>query len=273
MTERAKAYWVGALFFAALILLCLFLWLMGAVGPFGRQLHYSVLYDFAGGVEVGSPVRVAGIKVGKVDSIRFVSPSPTEVATVSVGISVDPSAANHVRTDSKFFVNMAGIIGEKYVEISPGSEAAPPLASGAMVRGVDPPRIDQLLSQGYGVFGRIQDFLNDNEKVITEFLANMTHLLADANKLLKTDERHRITSLVESLVDLFQKENTTKFLALVDNLNKVSGDMKHLTSGLQTEEAKKMYQELLDLVERAHAIDKQSLKKFLQEEGIKARMF
>lgn len=257
MKKYEKEFLVGSLLLFALGLMIVFGWLMGVVGPFQREAHFTLLYAFAGGVEVGSPVRVSGIKVGKVDSIDFLPQSQLgseSRATVKVLISVAAKAAPAVREDSRFFINMAGIIGERYIEISPGSESSAALAPGSVVRGVDPPRIDQLLSQGYGVFGRVQEFLEQNEKLVTEFLSQTTKLLTDANKLLKGDNRRKLISLVE-------------------NLTVISDDVKQLTRRLTTKEADDAYTELRELIRRAHKADKESIKKFFQEEGIRARIF
>lgn len=257
MKPFGKEFLVGALVLVAFGLMVVFGWLLGVIGPFQREMHYELLYAFAGGVEVGSPVRVSGIKVGKVDSIAFL-PHPESAGgdrvTVKVIISVATKAASAVRADSRFFINMAGIIGERYIEISPGSESSPVLAPGSQVRGVDPPRIDQLLSQGYGVFGRVQDFLEQNEKLVTEFLSQTTKLLRDANQLLKGDDRR-------------------KLLTLVDNLTVITDDVKQLTRRLTTKEADDAYTEFRDLLRRAHKADKESIKKFFQDEGIRARIF
>jgi phospholipid/cholesterol/gamma-HCH transport system substrate-binding protein len=151
-------------------------------------------------------------------------------------------------------LNMAGIIGERYIEISPGTLKAAQLKDGATVRGVDPPRIDQLLSQGYGVFGRIQDFLEANESTLKEFLDNTTVLLGDMNQMLKG-------------------RNREKFFSLIDNLNVIASDVRSVSGKLRDAETRKFFERLDTVLQRAESIDKATLKKFLQEEGVRARIF
>ena len=252
-----KEFWVGALFLAVVVLLGVLGWLMGAIGTLQGHSRYYVLYNFAGGIEVGSPVRVSGVKVGKVSKIEFLpesTESSQERVSLKLTIDVSASAVPSVRQDSRFYVNMAGIIGEKYIEISPGTSGSAVLANGATVRGVDPPRVDQLLSQGYGVFGRIMDFMDENEKTLTEFLSGMKDLIADANKLMKGRERQKLISLIE-------------------NLNAVTSDIHELSTRLKNPETKKFYDQVYDIVDRVHSVDKPVIQKFLQEEGIRARIF
>ncbi len=261
MKQLGKEFLVGCLVLLAVLLALTFGWLMGAVGPFHKEARYEVLYNFAGGVELGSPVRVSGVKVGKVERIEFLPDDvrqkhekESDIVTLKLTISVAERASSAVRQDSKFYVNMAGIIGERYVEISPGSRDVPPLANGASVRGIDPPRIDQLLSQGYGVFGRIQDFLDRNEKSITDLLTQVDSLIGDLNHALKGKDKKKI-------------------FALIDNMNEISDNVKDVTKRLNDRETREFFSRVDELVKRAHDIDKPALKKFLQDEGIRAHIF
>jgi phospholipid/cholesterol/gamma-HCH transport system substrate-binding protein len=257
MKKMTKELLVGSLVLLVVVLLLAFGWLMGALRPFSNQVTFNVLYSFAGGVEVGSPVRVSGVKVGKVERIEFLATGGalSEVgATLKLLVSVTKTASAAVRKDSRFYVNMAGIIGERYIEISPGSTASPTLEAGSTVRGVDPPRIDQLLSQGYGVFGRIQELLEQNEDSAAEFLKEVNSLLKDANHFLKGADRKKI-------------------FALIDNLHEITADLKTVTRGMNDPQTKEAFHLMLDLIHRAHDVDKPAIKKFFQEEGIRARIF
>ena len=49
----------------------LFAWALGVFQPFSHSTQYDLIYRFAGGIEIGSPVRLSGIKVGKVEEIEL----------------------------------------------------------------------------------------------------------------------------------------------------------------------------------------------------------
>lgn len=254
--KLSREFWVGTLVVSVVAILIAFAWGMGVLGPLKRQVRYFLLYNFAGGVEVGSPVRVSGVKAGKVSNIEFLENenSNGERVTLKVTVDVAPNAARIVKKDSKFFINMAGIIGERYIEVSPGSTAAGTLEDGASVRGEDPPRIDQLLSQGYGVFGRVQEFLETNEETIKSFLGELNHFMLDAGKLLKGSDKDKIIKLVE-------------------NLSAVTMDVHKLAKKMDDERTQKTIDEIHDLIDRAHDIDRPALKKFFQDEGIRTKIF
>lgn len=257
MTHLKKEFLVGCLVILVVVLMGVFAWLMGVLDPFSKGSRFHLLYSFAGGIEVGSPVRLAGVKVGRVDRIEFLKEGEEngeDPVALKVTITVSPDAASSVRKDSKFYVNMAGIIGERYIEVTPGNRTSPLLTDGSEVRGMDPPRIDQLLSQGYGVFGKIQEFLEQNEQTVKDFLDQIHLLLADANKLLK-------------------RRDWQKLGELIDNVSEMTGELRFLTKKLKEPGAQEVLDKLNALIDRAHKVDEKVLKQFLQEEGIRARIF
>ena len=138
LSNEAK---VGALILIAGIVAVSFAWVIGIQNPFNQSVDYYVTYNFAGGIEVGSPVRVSGIKVGKVEKIDFFVPSDSKIVALKepgsdvddngkvmtplrVKISIRKDAAFGVRKDSRFYINLAGIIGERYIEVTPGHKVA-----------------------------------------------------------------------------------------------------------------------------------------------------
>jgi phospholipid/cholesterol/gamma-HCH transport system substrate-binding protein len=252
---------VGLLFVVAIAMVAAFAWYLGVLNPFATANTVELGYNFAGGIEVGSKVRVMGIEVGKVQRIEF-DPAlkmPTgEEVKLKVTISISKDAWETVRQDSRFFINLAGVIGEKYIEVSPGSSASPTLTPGMLLRGEDPPRIDQLISQSYGLAGKILQMVEKNEGSITDTIDKMNNLVSNLNKTLTLLEK---TSKNE------------KFVKIVDNLAIITQDMTIVTSKFRGPEADKTFDLLHRLVWRLDKLDEQAIRTFLQKEGIKAKLF
>ena len=252
---------VGLLFLIAIAMVAAFTWYLGILNPFGRQHEVWVGYNFAGGVEVGSPVRVMGIKVGKVTGIQFdpgmKTPSGEEVK-LKIRVSISREAWPTVRKDSRFFINLAGVIGEKFVEITPGSAASPTLTGGEFVRGEDPPRIDQLISQSYGLAGKILEMVEKNEGSISDTLDKMNSLVSNLNK---------------TLVLLEKTSKNREFTRIVTNVATITEDLTILTSRLRGPEADKTLALMHRLIWRLDKLDEKAIREFLQKEGIKAKLF
>ncbi|MBI3558525.1 MAG: MCE family protein [Deltaproteobacteria bacterium] len=266
LSNEAK---VGFLLFATLLLTGVFAWLLGASNPFKRTVTFYVNYNFAGGIEVGSPVRVAGIKVGKVEKISFFvadkdfpagDAKPTEVLTpLRLKVSVSTEAAEGVRKDSKFFINIAGIIGERYVEITPGSMSSPKVTETDVLRGIDPPRIDQLISQSFDLAGKIKQVIEDNEGDITKSIKLLYDLSGNINKTLGYIDRSKMFK-----TDLAQ---------LINNLIDITGDVKILTAKTKTEDGKKTMDLLYKMLWRLEPLNHEAIQQFFQKEGIRTRLF
>jgi phospholipid/cholesterol/gamma-HCH transport system substrate-binding protein len=241
---------VGFLALAAIILVVTFAYMMGLVSPFSNTYDLNVMYNYAGGIEEGSPVRVMGIKVGKVKRINFdpgyKSPNGEEVK-LRIEITVDKKAWTTVRKDSRFFINLAGVIGEKFLEISSGSTESEGLSSGDYVRGEDPPRIDQLISQSYGLAGKLIELIEKNEGSVSSVIVQVDRLMTNFNKTL-------------SLLDKTSKNK--EIARLLDNAIKISDDMAYLTGELRTQKSQETFNLVHKLLFRLEPVDGPALKKF-----------
>ncbi len=253
---------VGLMFLAAAILVVVFAFALGKANPFSSARTLKVAYNFAGGIEVGSPVRVMGIKVGKVRSIEFQPdfkfPQTGEEVKLMITVSIDNSAWSSVRQDSRFFINLAGVIGEKFLEISPGSLDKAEFSDGDVVRGEDPPRIDQMISQSYALAGKILDLVNRNEGSVIQTIDTLNKLVVNFDKMLR------------------QLERTSKdpdVLRIVKNLGTIMDDGAFFSQKMRSPEAMKTMTLINDLIRRLEPLDAAAIKKFLQQEGIKAKLF
>lgn len=252
---------VGLLFVGSVILLVVFAYVLGILNPFTNAYELNVTYNYAGGLEEGSPVRVMGIKVGKVKKIVFDPQQKSETGEevkLRVLINVEKKAWSSIRKDSRFFINLAGVIGEKFLEISPGNTTEAEFKSGDTIRGEDPPRIDQLISQSYGLAGKILELVEKNKGNVTNVIDQLDKLVTNFNKTLT----------------LLEKTSKNKEVAhLIDNVIKISDDVVYLTGAMRGKKAEETYTLVHKLLFRLEDLDGPAIRKFLQTEGVKARIF
>jgi phospholipid/cholesterol/gamma-HCH transport system substrate-binding protein len=115
------------LFALACLGLLLFLWLsFGGTMPFNPQgYRFQVAFPNAFNVYTGANVRIAGVNVGSVVSEQR---EPSDNRTL-VTIQLDNQFAP-IRRDTQAILREKTILGETYVELSPGSRNSPPLRDG-----------------------------------------------------------------------------------------------------------------------------------------------
>lgn len=92
-------------------------------GPSGTRV--TVYFRDAVGIYRGSDVRVLGVKVGTVDSVRAEGPQVRAVMTVDRGVDV-PAGAKAVAV-------APSLVADRYVQLTPAYTAGPKMASGAVI--------------------------------------------------------------------------------------------------------------------------------------------
>ncbi|MFD9894857.1 MCE family protein [Amycolatopsis sp. NPDC059027] len=112
--------------FAALCLLCTALVANTLHRPFGRPTTgFTAVFADALGVKPGSEVRVAGVRVGKVNAVSL----RDGTASVSFEVTDDQK----LPADTTAVIRYADLLGARYVALSPGGGAVGPLAPGATI--------------------------------------------------------------------------------------------------------------------------------------------
>ncbi|PLX83692.1 MAG: outer membrane lipid asymmetry maintenance protein MlaD [Desulfuromonas sp.] len=95
-----------------------FAWLsvqLGDVHLFERDTYaVSARFNSISGLKVGAVVEISGVTVGKVESIRL----DQDLYQAVVGMAIEEGVA--LQEDSIASIRTAGIIGDKFIKISPG---------------------------------------------------------------------------------------------------------------------------------------------------------
>ena len=108
---------------------------------------YVITADFptVGGLKTGSPVEIAGVGIGQVDTIKLVDEQARVVMTIRDGVKLQDDSIASIKTK--------GLIGERYVRISPGGSEKI-IGPNGRIREVEPPvDIEELLSKY--IFGKV----------------------------------------------------------------------------------------------------------------------
>jgi phospholipid/cholesterol/gamma-HCH transport system substrate-binding protein len=87
---------------------------LGKIEIYGQGYQIFANFDNASGLKSGSAVEVAGVRVGRVSSIQL-----TNHFQARVGLILESNLKIH--QDAIASIRTKGIIGDKYVKLSPGS--------------------------------------------------------------------------------------------------------------------------------------------------------
>ncbi len=175
---------LGLFFALAFVAGLVLLELVGGFDFFRKGIDLKARFDAVNELQVGAPVKLAGVQVGKVHSISI------EGTKVLVELRVRGDTA--IRTDSKAVIRFAGLMGQNYVALSFGTPAAPAVTSGTELEAETIPDLAQVMAKldaaastvggitnifggdnFQNLLGPFTDFLKDNSPRLTAILGNM----------------------------------------------------------------------------------------------------
>lgn len=141
---------------------------------------YTIRYTVSlSGLEPGAPVKFNGVRVGRVDSIRI---DREDVGAVLVTVSLDRGTP--VKKDTRAVVNLTGITGLKYIELTGGTKESGFLAPGDRIEAGESlvdrltGKAEDIAIKAEAVLGQVHEFLSDANR------ARIEHLIEDADDLL-----------------------------------------------------------------------------------------
>jgi phospholipid/cholesterol/gamma-HCH transport system substrate-binding protein len=196
---------VGVLILTAVGLLAAFILVMGGIN---FQPAYSIFVDFdnPGGLQSGAPVKIAGVKVGKIAEIAFRgggldAKTGKRDALVRLKVQVEKQYQASVHENSLFYVTNQSVLGEQFLAIEPGSSDRPVLAEGAVVRGLDPPRLDMLIAEMYELLHGTVSSLRDHKAEIGDAFDGLRKTLKGTGDFMEQNKGHldKIAENVEKI--------------------------------------------------------------------------
>ena len=148
---------VGIVVTVALLILLFTVFFAGTIeNLFSPKIEIKAQIKDVRGLRKGSPVWISGIEIGSVKSIDL----HAEYGTL-VTISIDKNSAKFVRKDSTASIQTIGLLGDKYIEISPGTSDAAPIATGDTIKGVKQVEIKDIVKAGSSALVKITEFIGE----------------------------------------------------------------------------------------------------------------
>jgi phospholipid/cholesterol/gamma-HCH transport system substrate-binding protein len=139
---------------------------------------------------IGAPVRVDGVEVGNVESIRLVPRTPAHVPernkNIEVIMRIDRRFQNDILTDSTASLVTEGLLGNRVVNITRGFTGVP-LKEGQEITGTEEKAIKEVVERSADVLANLQA-LSDNVK---DLLAGVQQGRGTLGKLLTDDQVYK----------------------------------------------------------------------------------
>lgn len=192
--EKNLEFKVGLFVLIALIGLSVFIFSITDSPVFEKGKSLKVIFGFANGLKKSAPVRIAGVDQGIVKEINLFFDENEHKTKAGIELWVKKDV--HIPQDSTIMINQLGLMGEKYVEITPGTDTSAFLQDGQMIVGIDPIAQEAIAQKVMEVAAGLDKVISDektknsisatleNLSLVTGNLRDITSSVKDGNGTL-----------------------------------------------------------------------------------------
>jgi phospholipid/cholesterol/gamma-HCH transport system substrate-binding protein len=157
--QRGNKMRLGIFVSMGLLLLIVAIYFVGKKQQlFNNTINVSGIFRDISGLQVGNNVRFAGITIGVIESIEMIADT-----AVRVDFSIDEKSQKFIKVDAKAIIGSDGLMGNKIVIITPGSNGKKQIENNDFIITTVPIGIDDIL-------GKLK-VTGDNSASITNDLA------------------------------------------------------------------------------------------------------
>jgi len=223
MTPVAK---IGLFTLLGLVILGVFIMKIEDIplGDAGDRQLLTVRLPSAAGIDRKDPVRIAGVRVGKVEEIRLAGSQALMVLSLSADVRLHQGASARIAS--------LGMLGDKYVEVLPGDPDAPPLPAGSAIAGSAPPTFDEVLRVATDIGADVKEVTaalrssiggDQGGEKIAEIVDNIRELTASL-KVLIQDNQANVNATTANFRD-FSATLRDELPLLAEKLNRLADQL------------------------------------------------
>jgi phospholipid/cholesterol/gamma-HCH transport system substrate-binding protein len=233
---------VGSVTLAVLIFV-----MSGTVSPFSHKIVLRSYFENAAGLVKGAPVRLSGVDIGNVNSIRIINAPDRRLTPVEVIMKLSTRFAFDLHKDSRATLATAGVLGATFVDIDSSHATGPQIKDGDELPTTETPALQDVLKSSQSTIDKLNVILTRVDDIVLAIqngkgsvgkLINDPELYNRANTTISqlqqltnqiTEGKGSIGKLLYS-EDLYDKidDSVTKFNKIVDDVNSGKGNVGKL---------------------------------------------
>jgi phospholipid/cholesterol/gamma-HCH transport system substrate-binding protein len=196
--------------FVALIALAavLVIEILGGIERFGSGRRVHAIFDTVQELKVGDRVKMAGVEVGRVESIQLTNQA------VQVTMRLNREAV--VKTDSRATIKFAGLLGQNFIDLGFGSAAAPLADSTTYLTSEAQPDLSAIMKKLESVASGVE---NMTKSFSGEEIGNLIGPFTDFIKQNKDDLSVTISNIAHISGEIRSGEGTVGKLIYDDTLH------------------------------------------------------
>lgn len=150
---------VGVFVFIGLLVFTYIVFSIGDFYVFKPGYRIKVKFGFVDGIQASAPIRYAGVEVGKLEDVKFSYSEEKKKTIVELRGWVTSNVK--IEKDSEPYINALGVVGEKYLEILPGTRETGFMKDGDELIGNDPVPMQKISQKAYAIADSLQALTKD----------------------------------------------------------------------------------------------------------------
>ncbi len=160
--------------FGLAILAFLILNSTGDFNPFEKKLRVKARFAAADGLREGSEVQLAGVRIGKVESVSLLPPDTPEDSKIEAVMAVNSELSGRpiserIRTDSTAqLIGVSVLANDKIINITPGTSKGVAVAEGDVLESREAISINQLTKTGNDLLQQINKLAVPANEILTK---------------------------------------------------------------------------------------------------------
>ncbi|MBA2684431.1 MAG: MCE family protein [Gemmatimonadaceae bacterium] len=157
---------VGALILAAIAVLTIAVVKLGeAADLFTKRYTLVTFLSNSNGLQKGGTVTLAGQLAGNVKTIDFLPPSGDTTRNLRVTLEVESRLRGLIREDSRIKLKSLGLLGDKVLDISPGTPRFAVLPAGDTIQSLPSLDYEAMLTQANGALADVVSLTHDLKSI------------------------------------------------------------------------------------------------------------
>ena len=243
--KLSRLFWIGLVFIISVIIFVGGLLYIQDISLQKSHYTFTVLFENVQGLNVGDQVDMLGKKIGKVSQTRIIGQK------IAVELAINNSFVFTIPVDSKIEVKSEGLIGSKFISITPGVNRKDYILPGETVEGLREFDFTEItpgilpLTQDLSAFARrLKATLGEEEKdkirftiqniesltsELDTFIYNYRNIVSDKDRKNFQDFLKNLNGAVKDLKYGINKE-IGKMDSMLDDLKQVTDKSDELSS-------------------------------------------
>ncbi len=220
-TNNAKKIKVSLFILAGFVIFVVAIFVLGSKeNLFTPTFKLKSEFESVSGLKTGGSVRLNGIVVGSVDGIDIEASNK-----VLVSMTLESSIQKFIKKDSKVTIGSDGLVGNKVIDISPGTPGAPEIQDGELLGSIKPVEVSDIMNS----LKESSDNAADLTKDLSEITSKVNLGQGTLGQLVNNDTLYRSIDTTFRSFANYSGQLSVVFAKVTNTVDNVTGDLNILT--------------------------------------------